>query len=141
MDGEVVSVRFGVPDWTLLLRRLDGRSDALARLWFLLASGGWRGRAWRSSVCGSGSAAGTWIGAQVYGLHMSRTNIEIDDDLVARAMEKYGLPTKRSAVELALQRLVGPPLSGAALADFLDDISGSGWIGDESASGDDVRDT
>jgi Arc/MetJ family transcription regulator len=69
---------------------------------------------------------------------MSRTNIDIDDELVGRAMQKYGLPTKRSAVELALQRLVGPPLSGPALADFLDDISGSGWLGDEPASDDDV---
>jgi Arc/MetJ family transcription regulator len=59
---------------------------------------------------------------------MSRTNIDIDDELVARAMDKYGLSTKRSAVELALQRLVGPALSGAALADFLDELSGSGWI-------------
>jgi Arc/MetJ family transcription regulator len=67
---------------------------------------------------------------------MTRTNIEIDDELVARAMARYGLATKRAAVELALVRLVGPPLSGAALADFLDGVSGSGWVGDEAASDD-----
>ena len=38
---------------------------------------------------------------------MSRTNIEIDDDLVAAAMRMYRLDSKRSAVELALRRLVG----------------------------------
>jgi Arc/MetJ family transcription regulator len=69
---------------------------------------------------------------------MSRTNIELDDELVARAMAKYGLPTKRSAVELALQRLVGPSLSGVALADYLDELSGSGWLGEESAFADHV---
>lgn len=61
---------------------------------------------------------------------MTRTNIEIDDELVARAMQKYGLTTKRSAVELALKRLVGPPLSGAALHDFLREIEGTGWDAD-----------
>jgi Arc/MetJ family transcription regulator len=38
---------------------------------------------------------------------MSRTNIDIDDDLVDRAMKIYGLRTKREAVDLALRRLVG----------------------------------
>lgn len=38
---------------------------------------------------------------------MSRTNIEIDDDLVASAMRMYRLDSKRSAVDLALRRLVG----------------------------------
>lgn len=42
---------------------------------------------------------------------MARTNIDIDDDLVARAMALYGLGTKRSAVELALRRLVGDPMT------------------------------
>lgn len=35
---------------------------------------------------------------------MSRTNIELDDDLVAEAMRRYGLPSKRAAVDLALPR-------------------------------------
>lgn len=42
---------------------------------------------------------------------MSRTNIEIDDDLVAAAQRIYRLESKRSAVDLALRRLVGEPLN------------------------------
>ncbi len=42
---------------------------------------------------------------------MSRTNIEIDDDLIATAQRLYGLESKRSAVDLALRRLVGEALS------------------------------
>lgn len=64
---------------------------------------------------------------------MSRTNIDLDDALVERAMRKYGLTTKKSAVELALERLVGPPLTGVALAAYLDDIGGTGWDADEVA--------
>ena len=63
----------------------------------------------------------------MYAWCMGRTNIEIDDDLIARAMAKYGLTTKRSAVELALQRLVGPPLTGEALLDYVFEIEGTGW--------------
>jgi Arc/MetJ family transcription regulator len=42
---------------------------------------------------------------------MSRTNIDIDDELIAAAMKMYRLDSKRSAVDLALRRLVGEPLS------------------------------
>jgi Arc/MetJ family transcription regulator len=42
---------------------------------------------------------------------MSRTNIEIDDDLIAAAQRIYRLESKRSAVDLALRRLVGEALS------------------------------
>lgn len=57
---------------------------------------------------------------------MSRTNIEIDDRLVTEVMRRYRLASKREAVELALRRLVGAPLSRAqALA-----LEGSGWEGD-----------
>jgi Arc/MetJ family transcription regulator len=42
---------------------------------------------------------------------MSRTNIEIDDDLIAAAQRIYRLETKRGAVDLALRRLVGEALS------------------------------
>ncbi len=38
---------------------------------------------------------------------MSRTNIDIDDELVERAMRLYLLESKRAAVQLALERLVG----------------------------------
>lgn len=38
---------------------------------------------------------------------VSRTNIDIDDDLVGRAMRLYRLESKRAAVQLALEQLVG----------------------------------
>ncbi len=57
---------------------------------------------------------------------MSRTNIELDDLLVGRAMRLYRLRTKREAVDLALRRLVGEPMSRAeALA-----TEGTGWSGE-----------
>jgi Arc/MetJ family transcription regulator len=57
---------------------------------------------------------------------MARTNIDIDDELVTRAMRLYRLASKREAVDLALRRLVGEPLDrDAALA-----LEGSGWEAD-----------
>jgi Arc/MetJ family transcription regulator len=57
---------------------------------------------------------------------VSRTNIEIDDELVSRVMLRYGLSSKRAAVDLALRRLAGEPLSRSeALA-----LEGSGWDAD-----------
>ncbi len=41
----------------------------------------------------------------MYSMCMSRTNIDLDDELVARVMRRYGLRTKRAAVDLALRRL------------------------------------
>lgn len=57
---------------------------------------------------------------------MSRTNIDIDDVLLAEAMRRYGLKTKREAVHLALRRLVGPRLS----PEFFESLRGIGWEGD-----------
>jgi Arc/MetJ family transcription regulator len=57
---------------------------------------------------------------------MARTNIELDDELVAEAMRKYNLRTKREAVDLALRRLVGPRLT----RNDLDAVHGIGWEGD-----------
>jgi Arc/MetJ family transcription regulator len=37
---------------------------------------------------------------------MARTNIEIDDDLIEKALELTGARTKREVVDLALRRLV-----------------------------------
>ena len=57
---------------------------------------------------------------------MARTNIDIDEDACRQVMERYHLSTKRDAVNLALRRLAGEPLS-------LDDaraLRGSGWEGD-----------
>jgi Arc/MetJ family transcription regulator len=57
---------------------------------------------------------------------MARTNIDIDDELVGRAMRRYQLRSKREAVDLALRRLVGESMSREeALA-----AEGSGWVGD-----------
>jgi Arc/MetJ family transcription regulator len=44
-------------------------------------------------------------------VHMSRTNIDIDDELVHRVMARYDLSTKREAVDYALRSLVGSPMS------------------------------
>jgi Arc/MetJ family transcription regulator len=60
---------------------------------------------------------------------MGRTNIDIDDELIARVMRIHRLPTKREAVDYALRRLVAKPLSrDEALA-----MQGSGWEGDLDA--------
>lgn len=57
---------------------------------------------------------------------MTRTNITIDDELVAEAMRRYGLTSKRAAVDLALRRLVGEPMTrDETLA-----MEGTGWEGD-----------
>lgn len=57
---------------------------------------------------------------------MSRTNIDIDDELAAEVMRRFGLTTTRAAVDLALRRLVGSPLS----REFLLGLEGVGWEGD-----------
>lgn len=42
---------------------------------------------------------------------VSRTNIDIDDALVERAMRMYRLESKRAAIQLALEKLVGEPMT------------------------------
>jgi Arc/MetJ family transcription regulator len=67
---------------------------------------------------------------------MARTNIEIDEELVERAMRRYRLPSRRAAVDLALRQLVGDEMTREeALA-----MEGTGWDGDLDAirSPDDV---
>lgn len=57
---------------------------------------------------------------------VARTNIDIDEELVERAMRIYRLPSKREAVDYALRHLVGDPMSREeALA-----MEGQGWGGD-----------
>ncbi len=51
----------------------------------------------------------------------------IDDELVARVMQLYGLRTKREAVDFALRRLVG---DGASPHRDLLGLEGIGWDGD-----------
>ena len=61
-------------------------------------------------------------------VHVARTNLDLDEELVAEAMRRYGLPTKRAAVDFALRQLVGAPMTRReALA-----MEGSGWEGDLS---------
>lgn len=57
---------------------------------------------------------------------MSRTNIDLDDELTAEVMRRFGVTTKKAAVDLALRRLVGAPLS----REFLLSLEGVGWAGD-----------
>ena len=57
---------------------------------------------------------------------MARTNIDIDDVACEAVMRRYGLATKREAVNLALRQLAVEPLSlDEALA-----TRGIGWEGD-----------
>jgi Arc/MetJ family transcription regulator len=62
----------------------------------------------------------------VYIWCMARTNIDIDDNLVAEVMRRFGVSTKKEAVDLALRRLVGEPLT----REFLLGLEGVGWDGD-----------
>ncbi len=60
---------------------------------------------------------------------MTRTNIEIDEELVQRVMKRYGLPSKRAAVDFALRKTdVVPMTVEEALA-----MEGTGWSGDLEA--------
>jgi Arc/MetJ family transcription regulator len=58
-----------------------------------------------------------------------RTNIEINDELLAQAMEASGLKTKKATVEEALRRLVREHRQKNAIAD----MAGLGWDGDLDA--------
>lgn len=62
----------------------------------------------------------------VYCIHIARTNIDINEELTERVMRRYGLSSKRAAVDLALRRLDLEPMDREeALA-----MRGSGWEGD-----------
>jgi Arc/MetJ family transcription regulator len=56
---------------------------------------------------------------------VGRTNVVVDDELVARVMRLYGLRSKREAIDFALRRLVSP----YAPKDMLD-LEGTGWESD-----------
>ena len=58
-----------------------------------------------------------------------RTNIDIDDELIAEAMTITGLATKKATVEEALRRLVQHHRRRNAVAD----MAGLGWEGDLDA--------
>lgn len=52
----------------------------------------------------------------------SRTNVDVDEELVAKVKKLYGLPTTEAAIDFALRMLVG----GAEQRDMLD-LEGMGW--------------
>jgi Arc/MetJ family transcription regulator len=57
---------------------------------------------------------------------VTRTNIDIDDRLVERAMSIYRLRSKREAVDFALRRLVGEQMTREEMLA----MEGTGWDGD-----------
>jgi Arc/MetJ family transcription regulator len=57
---------------------------------------------------------------------VARTNIDIDEELCQRVMERYHLSTKREAVNLALRQVAGEPLG----LDEARSMRGTGWDGD-----------
>ena len=56
----------------------------------------------------------------------TRTNIVLDDELVAQAMERAGVKTKKAAVEAALRAFVRKPDYSGLLA-----LAGTGVIADD----------
>lgn len=61
---------------------------------------------------------------------MARTNVVVDERLLERVMQLYGLRTKRAAIDFALRRTLaaGDDPRARALA-----LEGSGWDADLAA--------
>ena len=57
---------------------------------------------------------------------MSRTNIDINDDVLTEVMHRYGFKTKREAVDYALRALHVEPMSRNEMLS----LEGVGWDGD-----------
>jgi Arc/MetJ family transcription regulator len=57
---------------------------------------------------------------------MGRTNVVVDNELIAHVMRLYGLETKREAVDFALRKVAG---LSAAYRKILE-LEGTGWEGD-----------
>jgi Arc/MetJ family transcription regulator len=58
---------------------------------------------------------------------MRRITVNLDDELVARVMKRYGLKTKREAIDFALRRAAG--LGSYEPAELMS-LEGIGWEGD-----------
>lgn len=56
---------------------------------------------------------------------MVRTNVVVDETLVTKVMELYGLRTKREAIDFALRRTAGDSDTTKIL-----ELEGIGWEGD-----------
>ena len=65
---------------------------------------------------------------------MSRTNIDIDDDLIANVMRRYGIRSKREAVDTALRRMYRKPMTREEILA----LEGTGW-GDDGLELSDLR--
>jgi Arc/MetJ family transcription regulator len=64
---------------------------------------------------------------------MARTNVDIDDALIGEVMQRYDIATKRQAVDFALRRLLGTPMTTAGVLA----MEGTGWPGDLESLRDD----
>lgn len=60
---------------------------------------------------------------------MSRTNIDLDDDLVTEVMRRFDQPTKKAAVDFALRRVI----TQDDPRKLVRELQGSGWDGDLDA--------
>lgn len=58
-------------------------------------------------------------------VRMGRTNVVIDDKLLARVMKLYGLRTKREAIDFALRSVAGSSDTRGLMS-----LWGIGWEGD-----------
>ena len=76
--------------------------------------------------------------SEVYGWCMARTNIDIDEEACAAVMRRYGLTTKRDAVNFAL-RSVAREVEPMTVEEIRG-LRGSGWDGDLAAMRGDGRD-
>ena len=74
----------------------------------------------------SGKVAPISSNPQVYGLCMSRTNIDVDEEACLSVMRRYQLRTKRDAVNFALRTLAAEMLE----LDEARRMRGTGWEGD-----------
>lgn len=87
---------------------------------------------------GRSPTEGPAIHLDVYGGAVTRTNIDLDDELVAAVMKRYRLDSKRRAVDFALRQLVVEPLyreqvlgmRGSGIEFSNDEVEG-GWTSAE----------
>ncbi len=67
----------------------------------------------------------TYTHLKVYNGVVTRTNIEIDEELIERVMRIYRLRSKREAVDYALRKLVPEPMTRKEMLA----MEGTGWGG------------
>jgi Arc/MetJ family transcription regulator len=56
---------------------------------------------------------------------MVRTNVVLDEELIRRVMDMFGLKSKRAAIDYALRRV-----AGVGDRRLIKELRGIGWIGD-----------